>query len=102
MIYEIKRIDDIDMEGIPAVFAYQSLFINTKNICSIEIYCDEKYTDANGICKGLLINGQKYPLYYVSDFTLTAKPFEKRNNEYECWLDNIFNEIVEIMKKENS
>lgn len=110
MIYEIEHIgaDIEDYEG-KIIASGDKLYINTKNIVSIETYFDSGYIDKlykqynlDSTCIGFLINGIKYPIALIENWTNDEKTFEENIEKASKYLDNIFNEIVEIMKKENS
>lgn len=108
MIYEIEHFgaDLESYEGI-TIFAGDKLFINTKNIVTIEKYYDENYVHhlkvdykLDASCFGLLINGIKTPLFLIENYDEEKCAFHNRIDEASKRLDSILEEIIKIMKRE--
>ena len=108
MIYEIEHFGgDLEYYEGTTIYAGAKLFINTKNIVTIEKYYDENYIHQlkvdyklDASCFGLLINGIKTPLFLIENYDKEECAFYDRLDEASNRLDCIFEEIIKIMKRE--
>ena len=104
MIYQITIMDNCE-DNLQLLYNRNSdIYINTKNITTINGFSMTNKTDYHSDVQilGIEINGIKYPITYINrNHYDNEEQYVKDMNKNGRYIENIIEEITEVMQLEN-